>query len=136
MAQLIDISVFIGLERRGQQSFALATGAISSDQVALAAITASALLAGVHRANTPERRVRREAFVEAVLTMVPVLPFDLQVARTHAQLWAQLSAAGQPLGAHDLLVAATALSHGFSLLTDNLGDFNRIPGLTVARPDW
>jgi tRNA(fMet)-specific endonuclease VapC len=136
MAQLIDTSVFIALERRGQRAFVMGSTATSSEPVALAAITASELLAGVHRADSPERRLRREAFVEAILSLVPVLPFDLQVARTHAHLWAQLSATGQPLGAHDLLIAATALAHGFSVLTDNLRDFHRVPGLTVRRPDW
>jgi hypothetical protein len=50
------------------------------------------------------------------------------VARTHARLWAQL-AAGTPVGAHDLLIAATALAHGYAVLTDDPRDFGRVPGL-------
>ncbi len=133
MAQLIDSSVFIALERRRQPPSAL--GAATPDEpVALAAITAAELLAGVHRADSPERRLRRETFVEAILEVVPVLSFDLRVARTHAQIWAQLLATGQTIGAHDLLIAATALAHGYSVLTDNIREFHRVPGLEVRQP--
>ena len=76
----------------------------------LLSVTASEVLIGFHRADTPEHRLRREAFVEAVFDMLPVLPFDLQVARVHAQIWAQLSSAGWMIGAHDQIIAATALT--------------------------
>lgn len=135
MALLIDSSVFMTLERRGLTLGALAT--VAPDvPAALAAMTASELLVGVLRADTPERRQRREAFVEAVLSMVPVVAFDLRVARIHAQVWAQLMASGQTLGAHDLSIAATALAHGYTVLTDNLRDFRRVLGLRVLQPQW
>lgn len=47
-------------------------------------------------AGPPERAILREAYVEAILSAVPVLPFDLRVARTHAPLWADLRT--QPIG--------------------------------------
>ncbi len=135
MAQLIDSSVFIALERGGQPLSAL-VAAIPDEPIALSSITVSELLVGVHRANTPERRLRREAFVEAIIGSIPILPIDLRVARTHAQVWAQLLAAVQPIGAHDLLIAATALAHGYAVLTQNLRDFQRVPGLLVQQPTW
>ena len=135
MAQLIDATIFITLERRGQHTLDLP--AIAPDErIGIAAITASEPLVGIHRADSPERRLQREAFVEAVFEQMPILPFDLRVARVHAQVWAQLTAAGQMIGAHDLLVAATALAHGYSVLTDNLQEFHRVPGLVVRRPNW
>ncbi len=91
---------------------------------------------GVHRANTADRRVRREAFVEAILHKVQVLPFDLHVARVHAQIGAELAAAGQPIGTHDLIIAATAIVNGYGVLTDNLRHFERVPGLIVRQPAW
>ena len=135
MALLIDSSVFIALERRKQPLGTLALVAGRDEPVALAAITASELLAGAYRAD-PERRVRRQAFVEAVLEVVPILPFDIRVARTHAQVWAQLMATGQSIGAHDLLIAATALAYGYSVMTDNSREFHRVPGLEVRKPIW
>jgi tRNA(fMet)-specific endonuclease VapC len=98
--------------------------------VGIAAITASELLHGVHHASA-EHRGRREAFVEAVLAAFPALAFDLLVARVHARLWAGLASSGAEVGAHDRLVAATALSAGWRIATANIRDFNRIPGLDV-----
>ena len=137
MARLIDSSVFITLERRRSTMAELARATASSDEpVAMAAITASELLAGVERADSQDRRATRQAFVESVLSLMPVLPFDLQVARLHARLWAELAARGLPTGAHDLMIAATALARGYGILTDNLRDFRNIPGLDVQQPDW
>ena len=137
MARLIDSSVFITLERRGSPIGALAHVTSARDEsVALAAITASELLTGVERANSQDRRATRQAFVESVLSLVPVLPFDLQVARLHARLWAELAAKGQLTGVHDLMIAATALARGYGILTANLRDFRNIPGLDVQQPDW
>jgi tRNA(fMet)-specific endonuclease VapC len=100
------------------------------EEVGIATITASELLHGVHRA-TPEHRVRREAFVEAVLDAFPPLPFNLLAARTHARIWAGLAAAGQDVGAHDRLVAATAITAGWRVGTANRRHFDRIDGLDI-----
>ncbi len=68
--------------------------------------------------------------------MIPVLPFDLTIAHAHADLWAKLAAAGQIIDTHDMIIAATALTHNYSLLTDNLRHFERVPGLIVRQPQW
>jgi tRNA(fMet)-specific endonuclease VapC len=104
----------------------------SDEEVGIAAITASELLHGVHRA-APERRPRREAFVEAILAAFPPLSFDLLAARAHARIWAELAAAGQDVGAHDRLVAATAITAGWRVGTANLRHFDRISGLDILR---
>jgi tRNA(fMet)-specific endonuclease VapC len=137
---VLDTTVFIDLERatRGlpqarastHVSKHLETQLGSSEEVAIAAITASELLHGVHRA-TEQYRARRDAFVEGVLTAFPTLPFDLLVARTHARVWATLAADGAEVGAHDRLVAATALSAGWRVATANARHFDRVPGLDV-----
>ncbi len=135
MGQLIDSSIVIAIERRRLDLEAIASAA-PDEPSALAAITAAELLVGVHRADTPARRLQREAFVEAMLQRLPVLPFDLRVARVHARLWAHLATGGQMIGAHDLLIAATALADGYAVLTENLREFQRVPGLVVRQPAW
>jgi predicted nucleic acid-binding protein len=134
MARLIDTSVLITLERRGLwlDAMALPVG----EPVALASITISELLTAVHRADSPLRRQRREAFIEAVIDSVSVLPFDLPSARAHARIWAHLAAIGQPIGERDLLIAATALAHGYAVLTENTRDFGRVPELVCHPPPW
>ncbi len=135
MVQLIDTSVFIELERRGMTINELAC--VASDQpVALASITASELLVGVHRANTRVQKTRRSLFVEKILEVTPVFPFDLAAARIHAKLGAFLTTQGKRIGAHDLIIAATALANNCSVLTGNAREFNRVPDLNVTVPGW
>lgn len=94
------------------------------------------MLYGVERASSEERRSRRLAWVESIFAAVPVVPFGVEVARTHAMIWAGLEAVGGRIGSHDLLVAATAVTYGYDVLTLNVAEFSRVPGLTVVRPDW
>jgi tRNA(fMet)-specific endonuclease VapC len=138
---VLDTTVFIELERamrhlpaeRAMTEVAqrLEAQLGENEEVAIAAITASELLHGVHRA-TDEHRERRTAFVEAVLVAFPTLSFDLLVARVHAQLWARLASSGTEVGAHDRLVAATAISAGWRVGTADTRHFDRIPGLDMA----
>jgi tRNA(fMet)-specific endonuclease VapC len=138
---VLDTTVFIDLERamRGlgaADAMAEVAGRLQTqlgerEEVGIAAITASELLHGVHRA-TEEHRGRREAFVEGLLTAFPVLSFDLLVARVHARLWARLASSGAEVGAHDRLVAATAMSAGWRVGTANVRHFDRVTGLDVA----
>ncbi len=132
MASLIDSSVLIAAER-GRIDLAAQLAARGEELVAISSITASELLHGVHRAATPEQRARREAFVEGLLARLPVLPFDLVVARIHGRISAELARQGLAVGAHDLLIGATALAAGFAVATHDERSFPRIPGLVVER---
>jgi predicted nucleic acid-binding protein len=93
MAFLIDSSVSIGLERRGLPPESV-IAALPDEVLAISAVTASELLIGVHRADTPARRLQRESYVETVLAVFSLVRFDLFVARTHAALGAQLMMGG------------------------------------------
>lgn len=126
---MIDTNVFIAFERRGQGIDLSRRD--PSEEVFISAVTVSELLMGVHRADSEVRRNRRSAFVEAIISGVPVLGFTAQVARVHAEICADLARRGQLIGAHDLIIAATALHHHLSVLTDNVNEFSRVPGLNV-----
>jgi predicted nucleic acid-binding protein len=129
MGLMVDTNVFIKVEKAGA---ALDFSSWQSSQgVYMSTVTVSELLVGVHRANTEERRIRRSAFVEAVIAGVGSLDFTLAVARIHAEIYADLAGKGQMIGAHDLIIAATARCHDHSLLTDNVSEFSRVPGLRV-----
>lgn len=129
---LIDSSVLVAAERR-RLDLAAALAAHGDEPVGIAAVTASELLHGVHRAASPAQRQRREAFVEKVLASLPVLPFDLVAARIHASLWAQLAARGVSVGAHDLLIGATAIAAGYRVATRDRRSFGKIPALEVLQ---
>ena len=101
------------------------------DLVFLSVISASELLHGVHRAVDEQSRSRRMAFVEGVLAGMEILDIDLPTARLHSGLWADLVAKGEMIGAHDLWIAASALANNCSLVTRNIREFERVPGLRV-----
>ncbi len=128
MGLVLDTSVFIRAERSGIPDF---SPWIDYGEVVISAITVSELLVGVHRADDENRRARRSAFVEAILARLPVLDFTTEVARVHAGLFATLARQGRLIGAHDLIIAATALSHDCAVLTSNVSEFERVPGLEV-----
>jgi tRNA(fMet)-specific endonuclease VapC len=131
---LIDASVLIGYERGAVELEARLAGR-EEESFFLSMITVSELLHGVHRAGDDRvRRAKRSAFVEAVIDRFPLLPVDLPTARAHAALWAELSAAGRLIGAHDLWLGAAALAHDLALATTNVREFERVPGLAVE--DW
>ncbi|MBI4311689.1 MAG: PIN domain-containing protein [Chloroflexi bacterium] len=98
MALLIDTSVFIALERRGDPVEAVFLHS-RGEPMALSAVTASELLVGLHRTSTQEQSRNRQAFVTRVFETLMVLPFDLGAARAHASIYADLQARGQLIGA-------------------------------------
>ena len=134
MGVLIDSSLLIAHERGDVDLGRNLSGRVAGREDApfyLSVVSASELLHGVHRAPDPGRRARRSAFVEAVLERFPLLPIDLPTARVHAELWSALAAAGSPVPAHDLWIAATAVARGLTVVTMNVRDFERVPGLEV-----
>ena len=132
MAVLIDSDVLIDLERRSGDLGPYLRGR-EDEEAFLSVISASELLHGVHRAGSPSIRAKRGAFVEAVLAAFPVLEIDLATARSHAQLWSDLEKRGDMIGVHDSWLAATCLAHRLSLVTHNVSEFRRVPGLKVER---
>jgi tRNA(fMet)-specific endonuclease VapC len=124
--RLIDTSVLIEVERG-----TLSLEPLASEGVAISVISVSELLHGVHRAAQASRRIRRQAVVEQMLGAIEQIPVDSEVARVHAGIWAGLEALGEVIDAHDLWIAATALTHGLELATTNGRHFERVPGLTV-----
>ena len=131
MGTLIDSSILVAAERR-TLDLDKAMAAHAEDPVGIAAITASELLHGVHRAATAAQRQRREAFVERLLSVLPIFPFDLVTARIHASLWASLAAKGASVGPHDLLIGATAIAVGYRVATRDRRSFGKIPGLELV----
>ena len=129
MGVILDTTLLVAAERKRFDLEAYLE-ACAGEAIGIAAIVASELLVGVHRA-TPAHVATRSAFVEQNLARLPVIPFTLAVARTHARLFADLQAAGTAAGNHDLLIAATAVSLGWRVATRDQRSFPRIPGVVV-----
>ena len=130
MGVLIDSSVLIDAER-GRLDLASRVRERPGEEAFISVVTVSEILFGVYRAADPAARNRRAAVAEALLARFEVLGIDAAVARLHAQLKADLAARGTPIGPHDLWLAATCLLHGLTMVTGNLREFRRVPGLNV-----
>jgi tRNA(fMet)-specific endonuclease VapC len=123
---ILDTSALISLERRGAER----TDVLPDDaDVAISAVTASELLVGVELADDRYRE-RRSGLVEGALERVDLIAFDLEIARHHASLLAHARRAGQPRGAHDLQIAATARATGRTVVTTDANAFEGLPGVT------
>jgi predicted nucleic acid-binding protein len=129
---LIDTSVLIAVER-GRIDPARFEDEDEDEPIAIAAISAAELLHGVHRLKSAVGRTRAERWVEHTLAQFPCVAFDLPIARIHARLGAELAEKGTQVGAHDLLIAATAVWLDYRVATRDLRSFPRIKGLDVVR---
>jgi predicted nucleic acid-binding protein len=133
---ILDSSVAIAAERRGDtvQAFLQRVIDTAGDQeAALSAVGVVELVHGIHRADTPERRARREAFVEELLSTVAIYPLTTDVARLAGKLDAQQQSRGIVIPFADLLIGATALSLEYSVLTINPRHFRNLPGLPIIQ---
>jgi tRNA(fMet)-specific endonuclease VapC len=130
VAVLIDASILIEAER-GRLELEPHVAQRQEEEFFLSVITASELLHRAHRAVQPEVQAKQSAFVEAILARFPLLLVDLVTARAHAHVWSTLAAAGMRIGPHDLWLAATCIAHGLTMVTADVREFTRVPGLTV-----
>lgn len=98
--------------------------------VAVSSITGAELAFGVARSGS----TRNQDALEKFLAPLEVLPFDAAAMFAYGRLRAPLQARGQPIGTLDTLIAAHALALGATLVTSNLAEFQRVPGL--ACENW
>jgi tRNA(fMet)-specific endonuclease VapC len=98
--------------------------------VAVSALTVAELLVGVELADR-QHRARRRRYVERILHVIPSEAYDLDVARSHARLLAHARRTSRPRGAHDLIIAATALARGRAVVTADAPGFADLPGVIV-----
>lgn len=136
MGLILDSSVAIAAERRGDTVERLVERVVEAtgDQhAALSAVGVAELVHGIYRADTIERRARREAFVEELLSAVTVYPLTAEAAKLAGRLDAEQQRRGVVIPFADLLIGATALSLGYSVLTVNLRHFAQLPDLRVVQ---
>ena len=103
-------------------------------ELALAAPVLHELRFGWLRMPAGQRRDAIGRFVQDVVGSLPVLPYDAQAARIHAELRVQRAQIGQPLPFVDGQIAAISIAHGITLVTRNTRDFSGLAGLRLV--DW
>jgi tRNA(fMet)-specific endonuclease VapC len=125
---ILDTGVLVAGVRGRVDLSALA----DTDDVAIPAIALAEYEAGVLLDADPARAAAQRAFLDEVLTVVPIVDYDRTVAREHAALLAHTRSTGLRRGPHDLVIAATARATSRVLLTtDTRARFDELPEVSV-----
>jgi tRNA(fMet)-specific endonuclease VapC len=98
----------------------------NAGRMAISAITLSELF---HGAEKSAKVAQNLAVVEEFASLLEVLPYTAKASQHYGAIRRVLEKAGQPIGVNDLHIAAHARSEGLTLVTNNLGEFERVPGL-------
>jgi tRNA(fMet)-specific endonuclease VapC len=91
-------------------------------------------LRGKAGAEKSARRAENLTAIEHFVARLDVLPFDAKAAAHYGQLRAELARAGTPCGPHDMQIGGHARAEGLIVVTNNLREFSRMPGVRVE--DW
>lgn len=126
---ILDTGALIAVERG---TLTIDRALEEDDDVAIAAITVAELMVGVELANEDHRQ-RRQDLVDDLLSAMPIEPYGHGTARAHARLLAHVKRVGKPRGAHDLIIAATAVATGRSVLTsDSAAAWTELPEVAAV----
>ncbi len=128
MKWLLDTCVLSDFARGEPGTLARLKAATPSD-LAVSAITVMEIEYGL--ARVPSRVARIGPVMRALLGAITTVTFSGEDARAAASLRAALESKGRPIGAYDILIAGTALSRGYGLVTSNVREFHRVSGLRV-----
>ncbi|MGC2831166.1 MAG: PIN domain-containing protein [Candidatus Acidiferrum sp.] len=136
MGLILDSSVLIAAERQGKNARQVLTAIakeIGETEIGISVVTLIELAHGAARADTPERKLKREKFIEELMIAMPVYPVTASLALRAGQLDGQDQARGVRVPLPDLLVGVTALELGYSVGTSNLRHFRQVAGLSVIQ---
>ena len=100
-------------------------------QMGISAVTLGELVFGAEHSTQVERNL---ADIEALAARLEVLPFEEKAAYHFGQIRAALYRTGQPIGPYDMMIAGQARAFGLKLVTNNVKEFERVPGLLYE--DW
>lgn len=124
---LLDTNIVSDLVHDPHGTVARRIARVGEGVVCTSIVVACELRYGAAKRGSP----RLSTQLEAILRVLPVLPLGPDVDLHYGDIRAQLERAGTPIGANDLLIAAHARSAGLQLVTRNVGEFSRVPGLRV-----
>ena len=128
---MLDINIIIKAIRQKNHPVRTKLANSSYGSLCISSITYTELLYGVYRSACPEKNL---SSLHALLSWIDILPFSLSAAECSGRVMAYLASAGKPIGDRDMLIAGHALSLGIPLVTHNVQEFSRVPGLAIE--DW
>lgn len=131
MRYLLDTSIWIIYLKAVNTRVRDRLGRTPAGEVATSSVVWAEMLHGARKYGNPDRR---QARVEQTLGPYAELAFDSVCVPHYADIRHGLERAGQVIGDHDMMIAATARAHGLTVVTHNGDEFRRVPGLNVE--DW
>jgi len=130
MRYLLDTNIVADFVRSPQGRVTQRIREVGEAQVCTSIIVAAELRYGAAKRDSP----RLTAQLDAVLGALEVLPFEAPADSAYGKLRADLERAGRVIGGNDLLIAAQVVALGYTLVTDNEGEFGRVASL--PRENW
>ncbi len=131
MTHLLDTNAVITLLAGRSDTLMARIEASAPGSLAVSAIVAHELWFGAYRSR---KVVFNLETLRLLFADLPVLDLDREDARAAGEIRAELVRLGTPIGPYDVLIAGQAKARGFTLVTNNTGEFARVPGLRVE--DW
>jgi tRNA(fMet)-specific endonuclease VapC len=131
MMFLLDTNICILLIRQKSTQVLATLTSYAITDIGISAITVAELQYGVQRST---KQPQNQQALDQFLLPLTILPFDDGTALQYGRIRAYLEAQGLPIGALDTLIAAQAVQHNLTLVTNNIREFSRVPGLAVE--DW
>ena len=124
---LFDTNILSEIIKRLQGALASRIAALPAHLACTSIVVACELRYGAAKKGSPVLSQR----VRELLERIEVLPLEADTDQRYAEIRVALERSGQPIGGNDLLIAAQAVALDLTLVTANLGEFGRIPGLRV-----
>lgn len=128
---LLDTNAVIALVGRRSPELLARVEAAEPGSLAISAIVAHELWYGAYRSQKVAFNLET---LRLLFLDLPILDIDPEDARVAGEIRAELARAGTPIGPYDVLIAGQAKARGFTLVTNNTGEFCRVVGLKLD--DW
>ena len=129
MRYLLDTNAVSDLLRESNSKLAKRVKRENANDIAISAVVSHELFYGAYKSGRPAHNV---GVVDAL--QFAVLEFDKEDARQSGSVRALLASRGTPIGPYDVLIAGQALARNMTLITRNMDEFSRVPGLQAE--DW
>jgi tRNA(fMet)-specific endonuclease VapC len=131
MTHLLDTCICVSLIRRKSASMRAHFEDFEIGDLGVSAIIEAELRYGADKSLKPEKN---HGQLDLLFLTLPVVPFDSEAAAHYGQIRSTLERSGNSIGPLDLLIAANARALSLVLVTNNAGEFSRVPGLEIE--DW
>jgi tRNA(fMet)-specific endonuclease VapC len=131
MIYLPDTNVWIRFLNPGESAVKRRLASVDETRLRLCSVVKAELYCGAEKSG---RKTKNLATLDELFSGIESFPFDDAAARQYGMVRAALSLTGTPIGPNDLMIAAIALTHAAVVVTHNLREFSRVPGLQLE--DW